>query len=514
MASSQPVRRETELNEEEEGDWTKLDISSMQLVALSPSISIYSNITELYLQNNNLTRLPVELFRSLTKLKLLDLSCNKIHFLQPEICHLLQLRELNLNWNLLRELPFELGKLFRLEKLLVEGNPVVKPDPAVIKQGTQYCINFFRDRMQSGEPPPPREWVSANKSSVNIQPDGFRVFCYNVLAESYAQPDRINYCPSWALNWEYRKHRILKEIVFYEPDIICLQEVEAEQLEVFFQPEMLSRGYVGKFHPKSRARTMDEQSKKTVDGCVIFWKRDIFTLASEDQVIEYQAMALLRHDTIGQSGINRMMTKDNIALTVLLKPIKGSSLSIQPGAGENDCLLIVNTHIHWDPNYSDVKLMQVQMLVEHLQELSKRHLRTRGRPLPMVICGDFNSSVHSAVYKLLSGNHVESNHVDFCGQDYGVYSKRGLNQEFSLKSAYLAVTGSEPAFTNYSGDFVGVLDYIFFTDETISAERVLTPLSEEIILSHNGALPNPYMCSDHIPLACDFYGRILNNPPR
>lgn len=37
-----------------------------------------------------------------------------------------------------------------------------------------------------------------------------RVLCYNVLAESYAMNDRINYCPSWALVWDYRKQRILK----------------------------------------------------------------------------------------------------------------------------------------------------------------------------------------------------------------------------------------------------------------------------------------------------------------
>jgi len=335
------------------------------------------------------------------------------------------------------------------------------------------------------------------------------VFCYNILAEVYAQSERINYCPEWALKWEYRKHRILKEIFLYEPDIICLQEVEAEQLEVFFQPEMLSRGYVGKFHPKSRARTMDDHAKKTVDGCVTFWKRELFTLVS-DEVIEYQAMALLRHDSIGQAGINRMMTKDNIALTVLLKPVKGASLSISSGAADNDALLVVNTHIHWDPTNSDVKLMQVQMLVEKLEDMSKRHLRTHRRLLPMVICGDFNSGVTSAVYQLLSGDHVPGDHADFCQQEFGSYTKKGLSNPLSLRSAYAAVTG-EPPFTNYTGDFVGVLDYIWYSEELLSAERVLVPLSEDIIISHNGALPNPYMCSDHISIACDLYGKITNN---
>jgi mRNA deadenylase 3'-5' endonuclease subunit Ccr4 len=50
-----------------------------------------------------------------------------------------------------------------------------------------------------------------------------RVLCYNILAESYAPPDRVIYCPLWALNWEYRKRRILAELLFYDADILCLQ---------------------------------------------------------------------------------------------------------------------------------------------------------------------------------------------------------------------------------------------------------------------------------------------------
>jgi mRNA deadenylase 3'-5' endonuclease subunit Ccr4 len=49
------------------------------------------------------------------------------------------------------------------------------------------------------------------------------VLCYNILAESYASPERAMNCPLWALNWEYRKHRILAELLFYDPDILCLQ---------------------------------------------------------------------------------------------------------------------------------------------------------------------------------------------------------------------------------------------------------------------------------------------------
>ena len=38
-----------------------------------------------------------------------------------------------------------------------------------------------------------------------------------------------------------------------------------------------------------------------------------------EEVIEYQSLALKKYDMIGQAGMNRLMTKDNIALGVILK---------------------------------------------------------------------------------------------------------------------------------------------------------------------------------------------------
>lgn len=35
---------------------------------------------------------------------------------------------------------------------------------------------------------------------------------------------------------------------------------------------------------------------------------------------------------------------------------------------------------------------------------------------------------------------------------------------------------------------------------------------EEVVISHNGALPNPFMCSDHIPIVADIYGKLIPKP--
>lgn len=47
--------------------------------------------------------------------------------------------------------------------------------------------------------------------------------CYNVLCDKYATRQLYGYCPSWALNWEYRKKSIMQEILGCNADIISLQ---------------------------------------------------------------------------------------------------------------------------------------------------------------------------------------------------------------------------------------------------------------------------------------------------
>lgn len=51
----------------------------------------------------------------------------------------------------------------------------------------------------------------------------FTVLCYNVLCDKYATTNLYSYCPQWALNWEYRKSYIVKDILTYDADIVTLQ---------------------------------------------------------------------------------------------------------------------------------------------------------------------------------------------------------------------------------------------------------------------------------------------------
>lgn len=131
----------------------------------------------------------------------------------------------------------------------------------------------------------------------------------------YATRQLYAYCPSWALDWDYRKQQILKEISQRDADLIMLQEVETREFYGYFQPELHQRGYEGVFRAKSRARNMGDQDRKSVDGCAIFFKCSKFEMM-HDYLIEFERLAT----QIGSGApdiLNRVMPKDNIACGVV-----------------------------------------------------------------------------------------------------------------------------------------------------------------------------------------------------
>ena len=88
----------------------------------------------------------------------------------------------------------------------------------------------------------------------NIQAAGMkvRIATYNVLAEIYATQQMYPYCDHWALNWNYRKINLLREIKEVGADVLFLQEVQADHYEKHILPELSDEGYEGLYKHKTR----------------------------------------------------------------------------------------------------------------------------------------------------------------------------------------------------------------------------------------------------------------------
>ncbi|KAM6225121.1 CCR4-NOT transcription complex subunit 6 isoform 2-T2 [Rhynchocyon petersi] len=499
--------------------WAELEISG-KVRSLSSSLWSLTHLTALYLSDNSLSRIPSDIAK-LHNLVYLDLSSNKIRSLPAELGSMVSLRELHLNNNLLRVLPFELGKLFQLQTLGLKGNPLTQDILNLYQEpdGTRRLLNYLLDNLAvSTEQPPPRSWIMLQEPERTRPTALFSVMCYNVLCDKYATRQLYGYCPSWALNWDYRKKAIIQEILSCNADIISLQEVETEQYYSFFLAELKERGYSGFFSPKSRARTMSEQERKHVDGCAIFFKTEKFTLVQK-HTVEFNQLAMANSEG-SEAMLNRVMTKDNIGVAVLLE-LRKELIEMSSGKShvgtEKQLILVANAHMHWDPEYSDVKLVQTMMFLSEVKNIIDKASRNfkpsvvgESGTIPLVLCADLNSLPDSGVVEYLSTGGVETNHKDFkelrynesltnfsCNGKNGTTNGR-ITHGFKLKSAY--ENGLMP-YTNYTFDFKGIIDYIFYSKPQLNTLGILGPLDHHWLLENNiSGCPHPLIPSDHFSL--------------
>ncbi|KAF9446344.1 hypothetical protein P691DRAFT_804344 [Macrolepiota fuliginosa MF-IS2] len=506
-----------------ENTWSSLDMGGVNIKNLPPNSGLFSFtfLVTLYLNHNALTSVPPEIAK-LRHLELLDLSGNNLTSLPPELGMLTQLKELYVFDNHLSTLPPELGTLHQLQTLGIEGNPLDGHLKSLVqKDGTPALVSYLRDSGPVPAPPPDRVWKTLltppERDALLHDPsaEAFSVLCYNILCEKYATERLYGYTPAWALSWEYRKELILNEVVNSDADFLCLQEVDVAQYEDYFTKNLGLHDYESVYWPKSRAKTMsNEQDRRLVDGCATFYKASRYQLV-EKHLLEFSTVAMQRQDFKKTDDMfNRVLGKDHIAVICLMEDKQTGTRFI-----------IANAHIHWDPAYRDVKLVQVALLVEEIEKIANNFAKLPPRPpqkpqdgeenlppprpppaysdgtkIPLVICGDFNSVPQSGVYEFLTNGTLAADHPDFMSHMYGRYTSEGLRHRLGLKSAY-AVPGEQ--LTNYTPSFQGMIDYVWYSAGNLGVNAVLGEVDKGYLEKVVG-FPNAHFPSDHISLCAEF----------
>ncbi|KAK9983345.1 hypothetical protein SO802_032870 [Lithocarpus litseifolius] len=332
---------------------------------------------------------------------------------------------------------------------------------------------------------PPRKMIRLlNTLNSNLKAQSsndvvFSVLTYNILADSLSM-NALGYCPNWALAWEYRQENLLDEIIKYDADILCLQEVQCDHFENFFEPELKKLGYSVMY--KQRTGTGLEFDK------------------------EASSVVNALEPKIKFKGSHRLTSKDNVALVVVLE-------SLQNGSNRDafqSRICVANIHTHWSKGHEDVTLFQVVHLVNGLEKIAQ------SQQIPLIICGDFNSRPGSDPHNFVVKGRA--NCISEKANDpLGIFQYLKLHHSLSLVSAYSSFLHSdaaeeqqrkmnsqtsEPAFTNFTDKFFGTLDYIFYTDNSLIVESLLELVDRESI--GNNGIPSPTWPSDHIALMASF----------
>ncbi|CAL5375279.1 unnamed protein product [Camellia sinensis] len=144
---------------------------------------------------------------------------------------------------------------------------------------------------------------------------------------------------------------------------------------------------------------------------------------------------------------------------------------------------MANTHVNVHQDLKDVKLWQVHTLLKGLEKIAA------SADIPMLVCGDFNAVPGSAPHALLAIGKVDPMHPDLAVDPLGILRPASkLAHQLPLVSAYSSFarmgvglgleqhrrrmdpTTNEPLFTNCTRDFIGTLDYIFYSVENVGCK--------------------------------------------
>ncbi|NXS84901.1 ANGE1 protein, partial [Erpornis zantholeuca] len=207
----------------------------------------------------------------------------------------------------------------------------------------------------------------------------FRVMSYNILAQDLVEQglDLYVHCHPDILNWNYRLPNLLQEIQHWDPDVLCLQEVQENHYWEQMEPTFKEMGFACFYKRRTGTKT---------DGCAVCYKHSRFQLISLSP-IEYF-----------RPGLD-VLNRDNVGLVLLLQPVLPESLGLKAVSP----LCVANTHVLFNPRRGDIKLAQVALLLAEIDKIART---AEGSYYPVILCGDLNSVPDSPLYKFIRNGEL------------------------------------------------------------------------------------------------------------
>lgn len=225
--------------------------------------------------------------------------------------------------------------------------------------------------------------------TVNEPVGGFRlsIMTYNVLAQCLVR--RKDFPTSGdAIRWKTRSNVLREEINHYDPDVICMQEVDFEAWNSFWYPFLFESGYSAVYYRNPNRR----------HGLAIVHKRALLEDVDTKE-IQYDNVVVLEVPISKETG--------NVALLRRFRPKASSELGT---AKPPISITVATTHMYWHPFAPYERTRQCLVLLLELQSFSAA-VPDGDKSSFQFIAGDFNTQPFDAPYNALTQRPVEFHDV-------------------------------------------------------------------------------------------------------
>ncbi|VDN58644.1 unnamed protein product [Dracunculus medinensis] len=305
-----------------------------------------------------------------------------------------------------------------------------------------------------------RKWEPI-RVPVPVSGTNILVCSYNVLCQDTANRHMYMYTHlsknnnEGKMQWSYRSPMLAHEFCTIDADIVCLQEVQNDHYDNFYKFIFKAAGYHGEFKKKTGS---------SVDGCAIFYRSRFECLRYLPIEYYVDKNCILNRSNIGK-GVYFI---DNRQIMRLRDKLSGKEFCI------------ANTHLLFNIKRSDIRIAQLIILLAHLD---KECGFFAFKPCPAIICGDFNLSADSPVYKFLLGERVSLEQ-----NDESVGSENNFNQysSFDLVFRQLNIGKNCRFFHNIDdGDHSSCQRYWAHSFKLADAYAPLSPQQKDVVSSYS-----------------------------
>lgn len=200
-----------------------------------------------------------------------------------------------------------------------------------------------------------------------------KIMTYNALAQCLIRrklfPENGN-----ALKWKWRGKVLANEISYYKPDIVCMQEIDADKVDSFWKPELAKIGLETRF--------------MTFEG-----KRHGNIIAFNDRLFSFVVEKLVNYDEIETPGAEKQFNTRNTGMLIALK-----------AKGYEDYGIVLGTsHMFWHPMGSFERTRQLAVFVDKATEFKTKF----PDHWPVLLAGDYNSECFDTPYLCASTHPLQ-----------------------------------------------------------------------------------------------------------